>query len=155
MPGARTGGREGKFTVADYKHVLVALDVGEEWHLVAVRALEVARRYGARLTLLHVVDGHDPEAPVTPDGTEALTAEAGRFLDAVAAHLRFAGVDKRVVVASPIGRQIVILATEMKVDLLVCGAHHRHGRALLTLSPLDPVVREIPCDLLLVRLPHA
>ncbi len=43
----------------------------------------------------------------------------------------------------------------MKVDLLVCGAHHRHGRTLLTLSSVDPVVHEIPCDLLLVRLPHA
>jgi universal stress protein A len=165
--------------MSDYAHVMIALDASEDWPRVVVRGLEVAGRAGARLTLLHVVDEralqagpeamiplfgvedrpvHEVLAMTEPQaaalsGDERLMAFARGFLDTVADEIAQPEAARRVVASPAIADGIVAAAVAEKVDLLVVGAHHRHGLALLVPSPVGGVVHRLPCDLLLVRIP--
>jgi universal stress protein A len=163
-----------------YRHVMAALDEAEAWHGVAEQALEVAQRYGARLTLLHVVDqrvltaGGEADVPLfglagpqTEEQAErALTepspvpfsiddrlmAQARSFLGAVVEHLGNGRIETLAVASSTIGHEIVATARRLSVDLLVCGTRDRHGLSLFMPSPVDGIVHHLPCDVLLVRL---
>jgi universal stress protein A len=167
--------------VRTYQHVMVALDQAEDGRKIIEQAGDVARRYGARITLLHVVDqralsaGGEADVPLfgIEGGTTAgeaervltepqpvpfsldnrLMAQARAFLGMVAEHAGGVQIDTLAIASPTIGRAIVVTARQRTVDLLVCGAHHRHGLALFTPSPIDGVVHHLPCDVLLVRLP--
>lgn len=163
-----------------YRHLMVALDQAEDCHKIAERAVDVARRYGARITLLHVVDQRalaaGGEADVPLFGMEAgearqatgaqtepqpvpfstddrLLVQARGFLGTVVERLGDAQIETMVVPSATVGHAIVVAARQHEADLLVCGAHHRHGLALFLPSPVDGVVHHLPCDVLLVRLP--
>ncbi|HYN40020.1 MAG TPA: universal stress protein [Rhodospirillales bacterium] len=160
-----------------YQHVMAALDESEEWHTVAGRAGDLARRFGARLTLLHVVDqralaaggeadvplfGMDERAgrpsttdpaPVPSSLDDRLMVQARLFLGTVAERLPDIRAEGVVVASATIAHAIAESARRRDVDLLVCGAHRRHWFGGLFGSPADGVVHEMPCDLLLVRLP--
>lgn len=164
-----------------YKHVMAAVDESEEWHAVAERARDMSRLFGARLTLMHVVDqralagggeadvplfGMDERrrdraaAPSTSDPApvpfsldDRLMAQARQFLADVAAHVADVPAEGVVVASSTIAHAIAESARRRGVDLLVCGAHRQHWFEALLGSSAGRVVHEMPCDLLLVRLP--
>jgi universal stress protein A len=168
-------------TARTYRHVMVALDQADTAHAIAEQSLDLARRYDARLTLLHVVDqrtlGSGGEADVPLFGMEGRTGEqdarraltepqpvpfsiddrlmsrARAFLGAVAEHLGEGRIETLAIASATVGHAIVTAAREHAVDLLVCGAHDRHGLERFLPSPAGGVVHHLPCDLLLVRLP--
>jgi universal stress protein A len=167
--------------VTEYKHVLVAVDESDDAIAVARQGLEIARRFGAKLSLMHVVDQRallaggeadvpmfgekagesfeeigrtltDPQAIAFPTD-DRLIAAAKNFLQSVAGQLAAPDLATYVVASSSIARQIILVARRLAVDLLVCGARHRHGLALFLPSPVDGIIHHLSCDVLLVRLP--
>lgn len=164
--------------MGEYKHIMAAVDQTDDAATLAGRCLAVARRHGARMTLMHVVDqraldsGGEVDVPLFGLGTRAQDAGSGltdpqpvpfstddrlmqqaeRFLQAIVARLEDPGIAVHVTASSSIPRQIVRAAHELSVDLLVCGAHHRHGLAFVP-SPVDGIIHHLPCDVLLLRLP--
>jgi len=165
--------------MGEYKHIMAAVDQTDDAVTVAGRALVIARRHGAKMTLMHVVDqralvaGGEADVPLFGLGTRSQDAAAGltdpqpvpfstddrlmqqteRFLQQIVARLEDASIGVQVTASSSIPRQIVRAAHELSVDLLVCGAHHRHGLALFMPSPVDGIIHHLPCDVLLLRLP--
>lgn len=164
--------------MGEYKHILAAIDQTDDAATLAGRCLAVARRHGARMTLMHVVDqrallsGGEVDVPLFGLGERAqdataltdpqpvpfstddrLMQQAERFLQEIVARLDDAGIAVHVTASSSISRQIARAAHELSVDLLVCGAHHRHGLALFVPSPVDGIIHHLPCDVLLLRLP--
>lgn len=163
-----------------YRHVMAAVDQTDDAVALAARGLAVAQRHGARLTLMHVVDQRaltsggevdvplfglgasgrsaaaagsqtDPQ-PVPFSTDDRLIVQAERFLHEIAGHLGGAEVGISVSASGSIPRQIILTAHQLSVDLLVCGAHHRHGLALFTPSAIDGIIHHLPCDVLLLRL---
>jgi universal stress protein A len=159
---------------------MVALDHSDDAIAIARRGLEIARRYGAKLSLMHVVDQRalvaggeagvplfgikggetvrdvestltDPQ-PVPFSTDDRMVVQAERFLQAIAGELGASDVDTHVTASSSIARQVILTARQLAVDLLVCGAHHRHGLALFLPSPVDGIIHHLPSDVLLVRL---
>ena len=165
--------------MGEYKHIMAAVDQTDDAASLAGQALAIARRHGAKMTLMHVVDqralvsGGEVDVPLFGLGARAQDAAAGltdpqpvpfstddrliqqaeRFLQQIVARLEDANIGVEVTASSSIPRQIVRTARELSVDLLVCGAHHRHGLALFVPSPIDGVIHHLPCDVLLLRLP--
>jgi universal stress protein A len=163
-----------------YTHLMVATDVSDDAVLVAHRALAVAQRFAARLSLMHVVDqraltaGGEADIPIfgmddriseqqvekamTDPSTAAFSTDdrlltsAKGFLNAVAGQLGAADVTTHVAASSSIACEVITVARRLEVDLLVCGAHHRHALALFFPSPVDGIIHHLPCDVLLVRL---
>jgi len=146
------------------KNILVATDFSEPSDAALAYGRELARTFGARLTVLHVADniaarayGADGIVFVEPDLQEELEAMARKNLARLLAGDE--GVDIRsepvVVSASSPAVAIVHYAREQTVDLIVMGTHGRGAMAhLLMGSVAERVVRTAPCPVLTVRHPE-
>ena len=140
----------------EYSKILVCLDLSEGSERIAERAQSIAKRYGASLTLLHVVE----YVPVEPMGEALLPAvqiegelveRATRRIAELAARI---GLDasQQVVRAGNIKSEVVRIAQEIGADLIVLGSRERHGVSILFNFTEDTVLHAAPCDVLAVRL---
>jgi len=144
--------------VESYKHILLAVDFYDQDQVVINRGKDLADKYGAKLSLIHVVDsvpitdaGFGGDIPVDLDLMAELTAAAKKRLADLAKSLSVADDDCWIEVGSP-KSEIVRIADENQADLIVLGSHGRHGLALLLGSTANGVLHHAKCDVLAVRL---
>jgi nucleotide-binding universal stress UspA family protein len=146
------------------KQILVATDFSEPSDAALAYGRELARTFGAQLTVLHVAEniaarayGADGFVFAEPELQRDVETAARRQLDAQIsdedrAQLRAEGV---VLTANSTAVAIVGFAQETKVDLIVMGTHGRGAVAhLLMGSVAERVVRTAPCPVLTVRHPE-
>ena len=140
-----------------YQHLLCAVDLAEDAARIAARAKELAGKFGAELTLLHVVE----YIPVDPAGEALLPPPVELERDLVAgAQARLAALgatlgvpgDHLLVVVGNIRGEIVATAVARACDLVVLGARGRHGLGVLLASTEKSVLVHAPCDVLAVRI---
>ncbi len=138
-----------------YRRILLAIELNELSATVARRAQALAGALGAQLELLHVVE----YVPVEPMGEtlmpavqieEELLARARRELDALAAEVGLASESCRVE-AGNVKAEIVRVAREREVDLIVLSVRERHGLSILVNLTEDTVLHAAPCDVLALR----
>jgi universal stress protein A len=131
--------------MSGYKHVMLALDFDPGQKQLLEKAKDIAGRYQARLTLMHVVEfmgsAYAGDMPLPED------------LD-LAAGLEMEGVECRVDLGVA-KYQITKAAKELGVDLIVVGSHGRHGLQLLLGSTANGVLHLADCDVLAVRMQAA
>ncbi len=141
-----------------YQHILLATDFSEHGKAVADKAKSLAALHQATLSLIHVVDN----TPITDsiygsfgsfegDLMEQLMDSAKDQLSKIATEFCIAENDQMLEVGSP-KFEIVRVAKEKNVDLIVIGSHGRHGLALLLGSTATGVLHYAECDVLAVRL---
>jgi universal stress protein A len=141
-----------------YQHILFATDFTDEALQVGARAKEIAQRYGARLSLVHVIEpvvvspGYDllPVLPEVPD--EVLQTSSQEALQRLAERLEIQDAGQRVITGVSTKEGILEAVRELGVDLIVIGSHGRHGLALLLGSTANAVLHGAPCDVLAVRI---
>jgi universal stress protein A len=143
----------------NYRHILLAVDFFEQDNVVIDKAQNVAAQYQAKLSVIHVVDGSSVtdmgyvgELPYHFDVTAELVAMAQTKLEKLAAKLTVAQDCVWLEIGSP-KLEIIRVATEQAVDLIVVGSHGRHGLALLLGSTANSILHHAKCDVLAVRLP--
>ncbi len=124
--------------ILEVREILFPTDFSDVARQAGQTAAELARHFGARLHVLHVVGPSDP-APAPSalrDAVEALGAGL-RSVEATA--------------SGSAAREIVAYAARHGVDLIVIGTHGRTGvsRALLG-SVAEAVVRRAACRVLTV-----
>ncbi len=141
-----------------YHHILFAADFSEEALQVGTRARDIAQRYGADLSLVHVVEqvaiSSDYElTPPVPEFPDAMLLDAAaQALQRLAEKLQIQDAERRVVLAGSTKAGILDATLEMKADLIVVGSHGRHGLALLLGSTANALLHGAPCDVLAVRI---
>jgi nucleotide-binding universal stress UspA family protein len=147
----------------DLHRILVPTDFGKSSHNALKYGLAFARKFGAEVWLLHVVQDLSlfiPEAvmaappPVPP--VDQFVAAARTALERVVAGLNVEGVTVHAEVGvGPPFDEIVRMASEKAVDLIVMGTHGHTGLAHVLLgSVAEKVVRRAPCPVLTVRHPE-
>lgn len=138
-----------------YQRILVPVDLTEDSHPVARRAKLLAGMFHAEVELLHVVEF----VPVEPMGEtlmpavaieEELLQRARQRLTALAASLEIAAPAVHVE-AGNVKAEIIRVARERNVDLIVLGSRERHGLSILVNLTEDAVLHGAPCDVLAVR----
>ncbi len=141
-----------------YQHILLAADFSEHGETVSERAKDLADRYQAKLSVLHVVDNlpvtdsiYGPIIPFDVDITEQLLKASKDKLDEIGGRLDIAEDRRWVEVGSP-KVEIVRVAEEEGVDLIVLGSHSRKGLGILLGSTASSVILHAKCDVLAVRL---
>ncbi|MGZ8238832.1 MAG: universal stress protein [Methylobacter sp.] len=141
-----------------YKHILLAADFSEHGEAVATRAKDLAERYQAKLSIVHVMDNllitdaaYGSTIPFDLDLTAELMASAKKRLVNLADKLNIAEDCRWMETGSP-KLEIIRVAEENEVDLIVVGSHGRHGFALLLGSTANGVLHHALCDVLAVRL---
>ena len=140
-----------------YRHILAAVETHEEGQPVLERARELAKQFGAQLSVLHVVE----YLPVDPAGDALLTTPVDlsreRAVQAEARLKEWCGAlgipaSQAKVAIGNITAEILRAATDSGVDLIVVGHHPRRGLAALFSHTEGGVVQRSPCDVLAIRL---
>jgi nucleotide-binding universal stress UspA family protein len=151
--------------VPTFTKILAATDFSDDSNYALGFAEELARKFGAELTVLHV---DQPLAPVMVSelspgldfGAMSRIAEEQRMmalaeLDKTSARLRESGLKSRglLKVGAPF-LEIIHCAQAENFDLIVLGTHGHTGLAhVLMGSVAERVVRKAPCPVLTVRHP--
>ena len=142
----------------NYRNILLATDFSKNSEWAARRAVDVARRLNAQLTVLHIIDYCPEDIPSDIISSEDLNPgeilvyRAESSLDILAKRCRLKVVKKKVILTSHTARkEIIRYANEYHIDLIVIATHGHHSVTPLLGSTADRVVRGAPCDVLVVR----
>jgi len=124
------------------KHIMVAHDLSEHAHIALQRAANLARQHGARLTVLHVMESHLPQAVLKQNQTAAE--------ELIGQQIAGVGVQAELIVV--IGRpaqSIVAQQRARSVDLLVMGDHHQDSPQYFMGTTLERVLQRSSAPVLL------
>ncbi len=138
-----------------YKHVLLATDLSPDTGIVVERARALADA-GAALTVVHVIEpialAYGAEMPMDLGSLqEEITRQARSKLEALAQQLGIPA-ENCLLVTGTIEKEILHIAGERGVDLVVMGSHSRRGLAALLGSTANAVLHHARCDVLAVRI---
>lgn len=143
--------------MADYKKILLVVDLSDNSDHIGQRAKAIARCHNAEIKILHVVE----YVPLEPMGETLMPAVQieGELVERAKTKLRELAQrldlphSELLVETGSIKSEIIRVAQEQKVDLIVLGSRERHGVAILVNFTEDTVLHAAPCDVLAVRLP--
>ena len=137
-----------------YKKVLFATDFDDVGISAAHKAKKISDENNAELILVHVVEPIPAYAyPGFAGFAEvevSIREQAEKELNALAEKL---GVDvkHRLLEFGSTKNEVLRIALENKVDLIVTGSHGKHGLALLLGSTANAILHGAECDVLIVR----
>ncbi len=141
-----------------YKHILLATDFSDCSTEIANKAKQMAIANNAQLSIVHVVDNlpitdatYGPIIPYDGDLSVQLMDVAKERLAKISSEMDIAENRQWLELGSP-KFEIVRIADENDVDLIVVGSHGRHGFALLLGSTANGVLHHAHCDVLAVRI---
>ncbi len=142
----------------NYQHILIAADFSEHSQQVINRAQEIAERYQAKLSICHIIEdfpiadfAYEPMISIDLDMRDAMLDSGKKHIADIAQKFNIPKTNQWVEFGSP-SLNIVSLANDNKVDLIVVGSHGRHGIKLLLGSTANGVLHHALCDVLAVRL---
>jgi len=142
-----------------YQNILVAVDLTEDSADLVSRAQDIQELSQAKLNLVHVIDytpmvyaGGEFAVPVDPESVDhsAKTNEAQEKLLELAETFNIDEERCRLLCGDK-EDELVQLVEELDVDLMVVGAHDKHGFNRLLSSTADNLLHALPCDILMVK----
>ena len=144
--------------MTDYRHMLLAVEFSEQDQFVTRKAERIATLFNAKLSIIHVLD--NIPMPDTAYGTiipldvdsmnELLEGEKNKLLE-IGDQLGIQSDSLYLVWGKP-EVEIIRIANQENVDLIIVGSHGRHGLALLLGSTASGVLHHAQCDVLAIRL---
>jgi universal stress protein A len=141
--------------MSTYRQLLVAVDLSEDSRAIAIKSAGLARLWGARMRLLHVIEFvpvepmSDALVPVVQIDDQ-LIARSRAQLAELGAELGLAAEDCQVS-SGNVKSEILRQARALGADLIVLGCRERHGLSILVNLTEDTVLHGAPCDLLAMR----
>ncbi len=141
--------------MADYRRIMLAVDLTEETNRVAERAMALAKAFDAELHLVHVIEplvlAYGGDIPMDLSSVqEQIHDQAKSHLAEFANTLGVASENQYLIFGRP-ESEIRRVAEAKGADIIVVGSHGRHGLALLLGSTANGVLHGSPCDVLAVR----
>ncbi|WP_447983181.1 universal stress protein [Nitrospira sp. Nam74] len=141
-----------------FRHILAALDFSSPSLDAAEYAIQLANHFGAKVTLLHVLE---PIYYGAEMGLQSVEAKWGRWthwraqLDELAGLVSALGLAGGTLLRGGVpGDSIVASAKEQGCDLIVMGTHGRRGWSRLRFgSVAEGVLRQAPCPVIAVKSP--
>ena len=139
-----------------YTHLLIAVDFSRNTDDLITTGLGLSKVFDARLSLAHVVEfaqvdlSNELVMPQELELDQELLMLAEKRLQELAEkhglqdHARY-------IRQGSTKREILSIAEQENVDLIVIGSHGRHGIQLLLGSTANAVLHGAPCDVLAVR----
>jgi universal stress protein A len=139
-----------------YNHVLIAIDTSQESEQVLRKGIELARLYGSRVEVIHVL-----ELPMPMIGEMALVDtyfNSEEYMRVVKETM--IGLLKKVnlpenslhLEAGLPAAAVVSYAKDHQMDLIVTGSHGKSGLKLLLGSVASGILHKAGCDVLVYRL---
>ncbi len=146
-----------------YRHILVTTDFSKYAKFGLRKALELAKPFDAKITLMHAAEVFSSDiypaigelaVPVMVDNPEQEKKHIERIEKKLSDLLKDLGYEKnRIKLVTVIGHpvdSIIDYALKHDNDLIVMGSHGRRGLARLLGSSTNGVINNAPCDVLTV-----
>lgn len=137
-----------------YKKILYATDFDEVGIHAAHRARQIAQENNAQLYLVHVVEPIPAYAyPGFAGFAEvemSIREQAEKELKQLAEQLNI-DPKHRILAFGSIKHEVLRIAKEHEIDLIVAGSHGKHGLAILLGSTAEAILHGASCDMLIVR----
>lgn len=136
-----------------YRHILLTTDLSVQSKQTAFKALQLAEVYGARITLLHVIEplpGYAMGTMPVIDLEKEMFDQAKMHMMDLAKELVIPETDQKIEIGS-VKSCILKIANELNVDLIIMGSHGRHGIEHLLGSTAAAVLSHAKSDVLVVR----
>ncbi len=145
--------------INSYKNILVAIDFSEHSEITVQRAMQLAEKYNARLTIIHALEHvtrYDRSFEVMVEAEESFETDEVVFENAEKKMKEITEkIDRKNVQTDIIwGRPkstLLSYAEAQRVDLIVMGSHGHHGLAKLLGSTTNRIINSARCDVLVVR----
>lgn len=143
--------------ILPYKNILVAVDGSKEAEWAFKKAIEMAKRYNAKLILAHVVDTRTFSTVEAYDSTIAERADryAGELMVKYEEQAKAAGivdVTCEIDYGSPKIKIPKDIAKNYHADLIICGATGLNMVERFFIGSVsENITRYAPCDVLIVR----
>jgi len=140
-----------------YEEILVAVDGSDASEVAFKKAIEIAKRNNAHLTLAHVIDSRTFATAEAYDRTLAERAEeyAKELLDGYAEKAKQSSVrhvEQHIDYGSPKVKIAKDIAKKIESDLIICGATGMNAvERFLIGSVSESITRYATCDVLVVR----
>ena len=139
--------------MSTYKHILVPTDFSDHSRRAAERAIELGGIFGARLSVVHVVN----YLPPTFISAQSEHTSAAQIIDRATAYLAEwtsgVGLDsaEQLVRSGAAAKEIIVSAKARNVDLIVIGTSGEGGMKRLLGSTTRAVMHDAPCDVLSIH----
>lgn len=137
-----------------YKKVLFAADFDEVGIKAAQKAKKIADENQAQLVLVHVVEPIPAYAYPGFSGFAevelSIKDQAKKELDDLAQQLGVSA-ENRFLAFGSTKHEVIEIAKNESVDLIVAGSHGKHGLALILGSTANAILHNAECDVLIVR----
>lgn len=141
--------------MANYKKLLIAVDLSEDSPEVAERARGLAEGSGAELHVIHVIEplsfAYGGDIPMDFSGIQDEIHQQATQQLAKFGETWKIPADRQYIVLGRPEVEIHEKAEEIGADLIVVGSHGRYGLALLMGSTANGVLHGASCDVLAVR----
>ena len=142
--------------MSTYKHLMIAVDLSRNTDWLIDKGKALAMVFGARTSLVHVVEylqadvSDELSMPREAELDQELTELAETRLRELCDRHRFPD-DACFLRRGSTKHEILRLAEQQDVDLIVVGSHGRSGIQLLLGSTANAVLHGAHCDVLAVR----
>ncbi|STX28259.1 Universal stress protein UspA [Legionella beliardensis] len=137
-----------------YKRVMFATDFDEVGIKAAQKAKKIADENGADLLLVHVVEPIPAYAyPGFAGFAEVEISIREQAEKELASLAQMLGIDAAhcMIEYGSTKNEILRVAKEKNIDLIVTGSHGKHGLSLLLGSTANAILHGAECDVLIVR----
>ncbi|MGL5005958.1 MAG: universal stress protein UspA [Plesiomonas sp.] len=137
-----------------YQHILVAVDLSPESHYLVKKAVSIAKRNAAKVSLIHVdVNYSDLYTGLIDvnlgDMKQKITEETHASLRELALSGGYP-ISETLSGSGDLGQVLIDAIKQYNVDLLVCGHHQDFWSKLM--SSARQLMNNIPIDMLIVPL---
>lgn len=140
--------------IMSYSHVLVAVAVTPESHLLVQKAVSIVKPVNGRITLVTLAS--DPElynqlaAPMMENLRELMLEETRLFLDEIREKAQYP-IENIIISSGELSEHILNICVRQDVDLVICGNHNQSFFSKIMCSA-KAVVAASAVDVLLVPL---
>ncbi|WP_076410622.1 universal stress protein [Shewanella sp. UCD-KL12] len=145
-----------------YKHILLSIALNNDSIKILEKAADVAKQNRAKLSLIHI----DLDIPHTYEGMlgadyqkqESIIREESitsmkRLLNALEIDVvHHYPVQNQVITSGDLDNEILDYIDNHDIDLLIMGHHKSNFLSQFMISPTEPVIRNMPCDLMFIKL---
>ncbi|PSU32884.1 universal stress protein [Photobacterium lutimaris] len=137
-----------------YKHILVAIDLSDDSHVIVSKAAGLAKALDAKLSLIHI-DVNYAELYTglidinLSDAQHRMADEAQKQLQALADKANYP-VSHTLVGSGDLSEEICHAIDDMNIELVVCGHHQDFWSKIL--SSAKQLINRSPVDMLMIPL---
>ena len=137
--------------MSQYTHILFATDLTEVSKNIAPKVKKLAELYGAKISLITVLEQFTPFGyPSIPNVESSVSEQVQNAMNELGDKIQVPKERQYIEFGSVKGK-VLSFADSIQADLIVVGSHGRHGLTRFLGSSANAIVNAAECDVLLLR----